>query len=184
MRREPNCQSEKFRIDGPPMRNTGAYLLKGGVWREPLRIIASDGGGWDHVSVSTPRRCPTWDEMAAVKDLFFAPEEAVMQLHPPKSDYINLHPYCLHLWRPQTTEEITDRKMAWMREGEAWPDNYPFVSVGEIPLPPSIFVGLKSDPLRHYSAAQQAKAEARILEDIRQDQQERYDLGAEDEVRR
>jgi len=66
-----------------------------------LRIIASWGGDWDHVSVSLADRCPTWDEMAFVKEVFFRPDEAVMQLHPPRSVYKNLHPFCLHLWRPQ-----------------------------------------------------------------------------------
>jgi len=66
-----------------------------------LKFIASWGGGWDHVSVSLNDRCPTWEEMAWVKDLFFEPEETVMQLHPAKSQYGNNHPYCLHLWRPQ-----------------------------------------------------------------------------------
>lgn len=68
-----------------------------------LQIIASDGGGWDHVSV-TPRhkkRCPTWEEMTFVKDLFFDAEEVVYQLHPARSQYINNHDYVLHLWRPQ-----------------------------------------------------------------------------------
>ena len=55
---------------------------------------------WDHVSVSLSNRCPNWPEMAWIKSLFFDDEEAVMQLHPPKSEYINNHPYCLHLWRP------------------------------------------------------------------------------------
>lgn len=42
--------------------------------------------------------------MCFIKDLFFGPNECVMQLHPPKSEYINNHPYCLHLWRPQNIE--------------------------------------------------------------------------------
>lgn len=67
-------------------------------------VIASNGGGWDHVSVSPcsrkRQRCPTWEEMCAIKDMFFAPEECVMQLHPAKSQYVNDHPFCLHLWRP------------------------------------------------------------------------------------
>lgn len=68
-----------------------------------LRVIASHGLGWDHVSVSLPNRCPNWLEMCFVKELFFDDEECVMQLHPPKSKYISNHPYCLHLWRPQDT---------------------------------------------------------------------------------
>ncbi len=64
-------------------------------------VLASDGGGWDHVSVSCSHRCPTWAEMCWVKELFFDSDEAVMQLHPAESDYVNHHPNCLHLWRPQ-----------------------------------------------------------------------------------
>lgn len=29
----------------------------------------------------------------------YADEECVVQYHPPKSEYVNFHPYCLHLWR-------------------------------------------------------------------------------------
>ena len=66
-----------------------------------LQIIASWGGGWDHVSVSLPDRCPTWLEMDNVKRIFFARDETAMQLHPPDEKRINTHNYCLHIWRPQ-----------------------------------------------------------------------------------
>jgi hypothetical protein len=94
----------------------GAAMVPGPHHRD-LRIIFSDGEGWEHVSVSLPSRCPYWDEMMFVKALFWDDEDAVMQLHPPKSEYVNEHPYCLHLWRP--TDQV-------------------------IPLPPSEFVGSKS----------------------------------------
>jgi hypothetical protein len=67
-----------------------------------LLCIASCGEGWDHVSVSLPTRCPTWGEMDFIKRRFFKPDEPAMQLHPPERDHISHHPYCLHLWRPQT----------------------------------------------------------------------------------
>lgn len=85
-----------------------------------LRVIASRGEGqdqfddWDHVSVSLPDHCPSWSQMSFIKDLFFEPHEVAMQLHP-VSEYVNNHPYCLHLWRPLRAA---------------------------IPLPPSILVGL------------------------------------------
>jgi len=66
-----------------------------------LTIIFSDGMGWEHVSVSTPSRCPNWAEMCFVKNLFWAPDDVVMQLHPRESAYVNNHPFCLHLWRPK-----------------------------------------------------------------------------------
>ena len=73
-------------------------------------VIASTGGGWDHVSVSPGNNnrkvCPTWDEMSAIKDMFFGPDECVVQYHPAKADYVNNHPYCLHLWRPNAGQVI------------------------------------------------------------------------------
>jgi len=64
-------------------------------------VIWSNGGGWDHVSVSYTRRCPTWDEMCKIKEIFFLPDECCIEYHPAETDYVNVHPYCLHIWRPQ-----------------------------------------------------------------------------------
>jgi hypothetical protein len=61
--------------------------------------IGSDDTGWEHVSVSLKHRTPTWEEMCFIKDLFWGPEEEVVQFHPPRSEYVNCHPHCLHLWR-------------------------------------------------------------------------------------
>lgn len=92
-------------IDGGGEEDDGvaAQLTHTGVVNK-LRIIASWGGGWDHVSVSLVNRCPKWDEMCFVKDFFFHPDECVIQYHPSKSNYVNNHPYCLHLWRPQNAD--------------------------------------------------------------------------------
>lgn len=95
-------------------RNGMFYIPRG---REILRCLISDGGGWEHVSVSLPNRCPTWDEMCFVKDAFWNLDECVTQFHPPRSEYVNMHPFCLHLWRPTTAV---------------------------IPTPPTIFVGIPS----------------------------------------
>jgi hypothetical protein len=38
--------------------------------------------------------------MCFVKDLFWDEEECVVQFHPPLSQYVKNHRYCLHLWRP------------------------------------------------------------------------------------
>lgn len=99
----------------------GAFWVPVTLGAPPLKIIATDGRDseyevWEHVSVSLPNRCPTWIEMAFVKSLFWDDEDCVVQFHPPRSEYVNQHPHCLHLWRP----------------------------VGQsIPLPPSILVGHK-----------------------------------------
>lgn len=104
----------------------GAFLVKLRPGGPAFKVIASSGEGWDHVSISLPGRCPTWSEMSAFKDLFFEPEDAVMQLHPPVSDYVNLHPFCLHLWRPLEAE---------------------------IPLPPSWMVGPKGSEAKKAAGA-------------------------------
>ncbi len=95
----------------------GAFLLPSPIDGQKLRVIASNGEGWDHVSVSRATRCPNWPEMCHVKGLFFRDDECAMQLHVPESDHVNNHQYCLHLWRPH---------------------------ILEIPRPPSAMVGIKS----------------------------------------
>ncbi len=76
--------------------------------RIDMSFVASWGGGWDHVSVSPLNRktIPTWDMMCKVKDIFFKPEEAVIQIHPPKDEYVNNMPNCLHLWRANDKEMV------------------------------------------------------------------------------
>lgn len=88
---------------------------------EKLRVVASDGHGWQHVSVSFgPEKkhiTPRWDVMCRVKDLFWEDDDVVVQFHPRKRDYVNYHGGCLHMWR------CTDGR--------------------EFPTPPSILVGPK-----------------------------------------
>jgi hypothetical protein len=84
----------------------GAFLIpyKTNKLTSKLRVISSYLEDWDHVSVSLRHRSPTWAEMCYVKDIFFEPEETVIQYHPPKSKYINQHPYVLHMWRQHGVE--------------------------------------------------------------------------------
>lgn len=77
-----------------------------------LRIMCGIGEGWDHVSVSLRHRCPTWNEMTAVKNLFFDPDELVIQFHPPKKDYVNFYKNVLHLWRPW--DQVITLPPTWM----------------------------------------------------------------------
>ena len=81
-----------------------------------LHFIFSEACGFEHLSVSTPVRCPTWEEMCKMKEIFWRDDEVCMQLHPKKEDYVSNHNYCLHIWKP------IDK---------------------EIPTPPSIMVGFR-----------------------------------------
>jgi hypothetical protein len=131
MKPKPDQRIEAHRIAGPAGENSGAFRLG------PLFIMVSDGMGWDHVSVSRADRCPTWEEMEFVKRLLFKPEETAMQLHVPESEHINNHSNCLHLWRPQSNDELAMTRISW---GDEWPADYPDKSPGSIPRPPAICV--------------------------------------------
>lgn len=77
----------------------------GEIWKAGKRyasVIWSNGGGWEHVSISpfNKRVMPDWDDMCRLKDMFFNDDETVVQYHPAKSEYVNNVPNCLHLWRP------------------------------------------------------------------------------------
>lgn len=93
----------------------GAFKVASPIDGAPMSVLAVSGEGWDHVSVSRPKRCPNWPEMAHVKRLFFWDEETVMELHVPPEDHVNLHPTCLHLWRP--LEGQIPRPPSWMVGG-------------------------------------------------------------------
>jgi hypothetical protein len=65
------------------------------------RKVISVSTGWEHVSLETDHRTPTWEEMCFVKNLFWEPEECAVEYHPPASQYVRANPYRLHLWRPK-----------------------------------------------------------------------------------
>ena len=115
MRPAPIKKVEPFRVAGIPApkwvsRIDGRFMVPLQCSRRVRRrsdfllVIATDGLGWDHVSVSHPHRCPTWEEMEKVRELFFDDSETVLQFSVPRELHINNHPRCLHLWRNQAVE--------------------------------------------------------------------------------
>jgi len=90
---------EKFRITKhPSLASDSSYGNNGAfkVWlsnRSIACVIASDGQGWEHISVHIQQendtRTPTWAEMCKMKDLFWDESDCVIQFHPPKSEYVN-----------------------------------------------------------------------------------------------
>lgn len=109
MRDKPTDKAEAGRLTGviasPRGARYGAFVVLGPCGRK-LRIIVHDGAaqedptGWEHVSVSIEgKHPPNWQEMNWIKEQFWRDDETVLQFHPAKSDYVNIHPNCLHLWR-------------------------------------------------------------------------------------
>lgn len=89
-----------------------------------MTVIWSYGGGWEHVSIDGKKRMPEWNEMCMLKDMFFEEDECCVQYHPPKSEYVNNIPYCLHIWKP--IEKYS----------------------GKLPVPDSLLVGVKGVELK------------------------------------
>lgn len=102
--------SNRLHIECVASDGLAANLVYPGYKVRAVKIIASWGGGWEHVSVSLKNRCPTWDEMCMVKEIFWKDDEVVVQFHPAKSEYVNIHPYCLHMWRKIGSEFETPPK--------------------------------------------------------------------------
>lgn len=90
--------------------HNGAFILK--IKGETYQVIVSNGGGWEHVSISHKHKIPSWTTMNTLKDLFFEEDEVVMQLHPAKKNYVNNHPNTLHLWKP--INETIPTPPTWM----------------------------------------------------------------------
>lgn len=86
--------------------------------RKIYSIVFSWGMDWEHLSVNPihERKTPTWELMCRLKDIFWKEDEACVEYHPVKDDYVNNMPFCLHIWKP---------------------------SKEKLPTPPAIMVGIK-----------------------------------------
>ena len=106
----PILKNIELGIDG------GRATLHIGRWDGA--VIWSYAAGWEHVSVApfAKRITPEWSDMCKVKGIFWNDDEAVIQIHPKKVDYVNNVENCLHLWR---------------------------CTYKETPLPPSCLVGMR-----------------------------------------
>ena len=118
----------------------GMFMIPSPIDKALIAVVASNGEGWDHVSVSRPNRCPNWPEMEFIAGLFFKEDETAMQLHVPATDHVNNHPFCLHWWRPHDVE---------------------------IPRPDAILVGVKSLGLLSPETVKIARAQADRLVDAK-----------------
>jgi hypothetical protein len=86
-------------------RGFRAYAARG------LLVKTSTDGGRRHLSISHPRRYPTWDEIRDARYDLMPDVPCMAMILPPKGDYVNYHPNCFHLWeidQPSQTMDGTD----------------------------------------------------------------------------
>lgn len=85
------------------------------AWRDTktgMTIIESterpDGREWYHVSFSFPDHLPTYDDLQRVRKCFIGEAYTALQIFPPKSEYVNFHQFCLHLYVCLSEEIVPD----------------------------------------------------------------------------
>lgn len=76
-----------------------AFYLK----PKKLLVICSldtmeNGKTYLHISLSFANKIPDWDMVKMVKEKFIGKDKDAFIYFPIESEYINLMPYCLHLW--------------------------------------------------------------------------------------
>lgn len=88
----------------------GFTLIKesadGSAWQNKTKglfVIESthkelDGRTWLHVSLSRRSRLPSYEDMALVKRIFIGDDKTAYQIFAKKSQHVNIHKFCLHLW--------------------------------------------------------------------------------------
>lgn len=101
---------ELIAAEGPgPLDSAGgaAYVNRD----SRLKVIRSKAtysdGNWVHVSLSRSNRLPTWGDLKVVKQAFLGDVTAI-QVLPKAQNFVNVHPFCLHLWHCLDGERVPD----------------------------------------------------------------------------
>ncbi len=101
------------RIGPPPLGWGLSEVRRDGVrytkrWRTGKRrraatlivsgTVQDDGRRWLHMSMSCVGRVPSWAELVRAKEWVFGRDSKAIQVIPPRSEYVNIHPHVLHLF--------------------------------------------------------------------------------------
>lgn len=91
-----------------------------------LRIISSIGFygtspetaiPWWHISVSHPKRSPSWEKMVWVKETLLGHDLEGYMVCPPKSEYVNINQNTLHWWVPMNGQRFLPTLSATLDNG-------------------------------------------------------------------
>jgi hypothetical protein len=74
---------------------------------ETIRPYA-DGKQWQHLSISYWDRLPSYADLVMVKRLWMGNDTTALQVFPPASRWVNVHSWCLHLWRCLSEDVVPD----------------------------------------------------------------------------
>ena len=91
------------------LRMPGALPCHAAWWTcdDGLKVCASldstQHGRLLHVSLSYPDRDPTWEDIKAVRYAFYPSNVDVAMMLPADGFYVNVHPFCFHMWQVPVT---------------------------------------------------------------------------------
>lgn len=106
-------------VEEDPEGFIGTYT----TYKFQASVVCSWGAGWEHVSISPFKHSymPSWEDMCNLKDVFFRDDEAVIEMHPPKNEYVNNMGNCLHLWRCSYKDMVLPPScLVGLRKGQTW----------------------------------------------------------------
>ena len=71
-------------------------------------VAVYDKRMWLHVSCAFADQLPSWTDLREVKTVFCGPKRLALSILPSEAEYVNIHPYVLHLWCPLDHDPIPD----------------------------------------------------------------------------
>ena len=79
------------------------FVLRDLIHFDRLKVLFDDGSveGRVHISISHPKRYPTWDEIKFVRYELGPKDKDMVMYFPPMEEYVNIHPNCFHLYGPE-----------------------------------------------------------------------------------
>ena len=90
----------------PPGWRVVEERMDGTMWDNRKRMLCVTGSighygddkDWLHLSMSHPRRMPTYDDLVYLKKHWAGEDRKCIMVFPPKNEHVNIHPFCLHLY--------------------------------------------------------------------------------------
>lgn len=89
-----------------------------------IDTLTIDGREWRHLSVSRRSRTPSHEDMMAAAEAFLDRDHVALSIYPRRSEWVNVHEFCLHLWQPIGFDPVPDpqmeraRSVGWMTPAE------------------------------------------------------------------
>jgi hypothetical protein len=66
-------------------------------------LISIDNEAW-HLSISCEDCLPSYKEIKDARYQFLPDDIHMAEIFPPKDEFVNLHPFCRHLWQIEIDE--------------------------------------------------------------------------------